>query len=107
MKEAITAANQGVARGETATTQLAAVEKSLRQLDGSVASLSDQFDRLNHAYDPVSVQKMAQEGRLIAAHEARSLIYLIAGVVAGLLILHAVLNRLNDRRRNAKVTRSG
>ena len=82
MKEALSAANEGVASGQAATTQLAGVEASVRRLDGSVASLSQQFDQINRSYDPGSVQKMVEEGKSVAAHEVRSLIYLITGCLA-------------------------
>ena len=97
LKDALSAANAGVARGGAATTQLAAVESSVRRLDGSVESLSRQFDQINRSYDPQSVQKMVQEGKSAAAHEARSLVYLIVLCLACLIVLHALLRRWNHR----------
>ena len=93
LKEAVSTANEGVARGGAATTQLAAVETSVRQLNGAVEGLSQQFDQINRSYNPESVQKMVQEGKSVAAHEARSLIFLITFCLAGLVVLHALLRR--------------
>jgi hypothetical protein len=101
-KDALSTANAAVLRGQAATTQLGAVEASVRRLDDSVGNLTRQFDRLNRSYDPEAVQHMADAGRLIAAHEARALIYLITACVAGLIVLHAVLGR-RWRRRAIKV----
>ena len=101
VKEALEAANRAVQRGEDATKQLAAVEASVRRLDGSVVDLSRQLERLNQAYTPDSIQKMAQEGKLVAAQAARSLIYLIGACIAGLVVLHALLRRWSSRPRGA------
>ena len=97
LQEALSTAHEGVARGGAATTQLAAVESSVRRLDGSVASLSQQFDQINRSYDPESVQKMVQEGKSVAAQEARSLIYLATLCLAGLIVLQAMLRRWRSR----------
>jgi hypothetical protein len=98
LKEAISAANEGVIRGGAATTQLAAVESSVQRLDGSVSNLSRQFEQINQTYDPASIQRMAQEGKSVAAQEARSLIYLITACAAGLVVLHALLRGWWSRR---------
>jgi hypothetical protein len=100
VKEAELTANQAILSGRAATTQLAAVEASIRRLDGSVANLSQQFDRLNSAYDPTAVHQMAEEGKRVAAHEARSLVYLITACAAGLIVLHALLLCWRRRAQN-------
>jgi len=97
VKDALSAANAGVLRGQAATTQLAAVESSMRQLDSSVANLSHQFDQINRAYDPASIERLAHEGKAAATHEARSLVYLITACTAGLVVLHALLRRWTVR----------
>jgi hypothetical protein len=97
LKEALATAHEGVARGGAATTQLAAVETSVRQLDGAVDSLSRQFNQINRSYDPESVQKMVQEGKSAASQEARSLIYLATLCLAGLIVLQALLRRWRSR----------
>jgi hypothetical protein len=104
VKEALSTANVAILRGEAATTQLAGVEAAFRRLDDSVASLSQQLERLNRSYDPVAVEKMAIEGKLVVMHEARSLIFLITCCVAGMVVLHAVLRRRRHRRLNVKLT---
>jgi hypothetical protein len=106
LKEALSTAHEGVSRGGAATTQLAAVEASVQQLNGTVATLTQQFQQINRTYDPESVQKMAQEGKLIAAHEARSLVYLMTVCIAGLIFLHATLRRWRRRPLRLKTTRS-
>jgi hypothetical protein len=78
----------------------------VQQLNGTVATLTQQFQQINRTYDPESVQKMAQEGKLIAAHEARSLVYLMTVCIAGLIFLHATLRRWRRRPLRLKTTRS-
>ncbi len=102
LKQALTTAADGVARGRAATTQLATVEASLRDLSHTIDTLAQQFQQINRSYDRPLVEKMAQEGKLVASNEIRSLIYLSTGCIAGLIVLHALLRRWSGRSVNGR-----
>src|SRR5262245_39735345 len=89
-KEAVATAKEAVVRTEAAVKLLSSVETAVVGLDKAITSLAGQVDRINRAYDPVAVQKMADEGRAVAVKEARSLIFLITGCLVGLMGLHAL-----------------
>jgi hypothetical protein len=91
VKQAFTTAGDAMARTDAAVKQMATLETAVRGLEGAVASLAEQVNRVNKAYDPTAVEKMGDDARAIAVREMRTLIYLATACAAGLLVLAAVL----------------
>ena len=54
-------------------------------------------EQINRAYAPEALREMAEAGKLVAAREARALVYLIAACTAGVVMLHALLQRRRFR----------
>lgn len=91
IKQALSAANEAIGRSESAIKELNSLTASLTSLQESTNRLGEKLDQVMKAADPMAMQKMATEGKEIAVREAKSLIYLITGCLAALLILHALL----------------
>jgi hypothetical protein len=106
MKQALSAANSAVNRADAATTELAAVDATIKGLGGTVATLTRRLDRINQDYDPAALQKMALETKLGVASAVRSLVYLSTACIAALVVLNAVVRRWRRRPLDVKLTRA-
>lgn len=91
VKQAFSTASEAITRTDTAIKQMATLETAVHGLEGAVADLAKQVNRVNQAYDPSAVERMGMDARRNAVREARTLIYLATGCAAGLLVLAAIL----------------
>ena len=74
-------------------TRLGALEKTVETFDRTVAQLSDRLGVLGAATQPRSISMTAGEAMTAMLGPLRSIVFLLTGGVAVLLVLHAALRR--------------
>jgi hypothetical protein len=74
-------------------TRLGQLEDTVEAFDRTVAQLSDRLGVLGAAAEPKSVSVTAGEAMTAMLGPMRSIIFLLTGAAAALLLLHAVLRR--------------
>ncbi len=74
-------------------TRLGALEKTVETFDRTVAQLSDRLGVLGAATQPRSISMTAGEAMTAMLGPLRSVVFLLTGGVAMLLVLHAALRR--------------
>lgn len=74
-------------------TRLGALEKTVETFDRTVAQLSDRLGVLGAATQPRSISLIAGEAMTAMLGPLRSIVFLLTGGVAVLLVLHAALRR--------------